>query len=81
MTPSTARARREHLGLTQLALAAKMGISNTHLCNLEHGKAQPSARTSVRWHMALYTTATPKPITHRITGARGMVITLRVDRL
>lgn len=34
---------REGRGLTQRAAAEVLGISDVHLCNLEHGKLRPSS--------------------------------------
>ncbi len=39
----TARNLRETFGLTQRAVADRLGISYVHLCNLENNKARPSA--------------------------------------
>lgn len=38
----TIRYVRKAKGLTQRAAAASLGVSDVHLCNLEHDKARPS---------------------------------------
>jgi transcriptional regulator with XRE-family HTH domain len=44
---------REHKGLSQRALAAKAKMSQTYLCNVETGKADPSLSTLKRLAKAL----------------------------
>ena len=41
---STIKYVREAKGLTQRAAAGVLGVSDVHLCNLEHNKARPSTR-------------------------------------
>lgn len=48
---------RERKGFSQRALAAKVKMSQTFLCNLENGKANPSLRTLTRLAKALGITA------------------------
>jgi len=49
---------RETKGLTQRAAAELLGVSDVHLCNLEHGKARPSAqllnKMRIEWDVDLY---------------------------
>ncbi|MEK6676513.1 MAG: helix-turn-helix transcriptional regulator [Planctomycetota bacterium] len=49
---------RETKGLTQRAAAEVLGISDVHLCNLEHDKARPSVDLleifSNKWNVDLY---------------------------
>jgi len=49
---------REAKGLTQRAAAAVLGVSDVHLCNLEHDKARPSVgllkKMHEEWHVDLY---------------------------
>ena len=56
-----ARRVRESKGLTQIAAAKLLGISNVHLCNLEGDKAQPSPELLARyrdlWGVDLYVVA------------------------
>ena len=40
---ATIKHLREAKGLTQRAAAEVLGISDVHMCNLEHNKARPSA--------------------------------------
>lgn len=35
---------RKSVGLTQREAARQLGITDVHLCNLEHGKSQPSLK-------------------------------------
>lgn len=57
---------RERKGLSQRALAAKAKMSQTYLCNVENGKADPSLSTLKRLAEALGITVSelvkePKP--------------------
>jgi transcriptional regulator with XRE-family HTH domain len=57
---------RERKGLSQRALAAKAKMSQTYLCNVETGKADPSLSTLKRLSKALGITVSelvkePKP--------------------
>ena len=57
---------RERKGLSQRALAAKAKMSQTYLCNVETGKADPSLSTLKRLAKALDATVSelvmePKP--------------------
>jgi len=49
---------REAKGLTQRAAADVLGVSDVHLCNLEHDKARPSAdllkKMQQEWDVDLY---------------------------
>jgi transcriptional regulator with XRE-family HTH domain len=58
MLGSTIRYVREANGLTQRAAAEVLGVSDVHLCNLEHDKARPSAELLVKmqeeWNVDLY---------------------------
>ena len=47
---TTIRHLREAKGLTQRAAAEILGISDVHLCNLEHDKARPSADLLAKIH-------------------------------
>ncbi len=47
---STIKQVREAHGLTQRAAAKVLGVSDVHLCNLEHDKARPSARLLDKMH-------------------------------
>jgi transcriptional regulator with XRE-family HTH domain len=57
----TARQFRETLGLSQRAMAAELGITPVHLCNIENNKALPSQslldRYRERWDVDLYVLA------------------------
>jgi transcriptional regulator with XRE-family HTH domain len=49
---------RESKGLTQRAAAEALGVSDVHLCNLEHDKARPSedllTRMRKEWGVDVY---------------------------
>ena len=47
---STIKYVRETKALTQRAAAAALGVSDVHLCNLEHDNARPSADLLSRIH-------------------------------
>jgi len=55
---STIKYVREAKGLTQRAAARVLGVSDVHLCNLEHDKARPSAgllkKMHQEWNTDLY---------------------------
>ena len=55
---STIKYVREAKGLTQRAAARVLGVSDVHLCNLEHDKARPSAdllkKMHYEWSIDLY---------------------------
>lgn len=55
---STIKYVREAKGLTQRAAAGVLGVSDVHLCNLEHDKARPSAgllkKMHEEWDIDLY---------------------------
>jgi transcriptional regulator with XRE-family HTH domain len=54
----TIRYVREISGLTQRSAAEALGISDVHLCNIEHDKARPSpellARIQQEWGADIY---------------------------
>jgi len=58
---STIKYVRETKGLTQRSAAAALGVSDVHLCNLEHDKARPSAellgKIHQEWNVDLYVLA------------------------
>lgn len=45
--------KRERLGISQKALAEKVGISQSFLCDIEQGRCKPSIDTAVRLAKAL----------------------------
>lgn len=49
---------REAMGLTQRAAARALGISDVHLCNLEHDKSRPSpellSTIQKEWNVDVY---------------------------
>ncbi len=47
---STIKYVREAKGLTQRAAAGVLGVSDVHLCNLEHDKVRPSAGLLKKMH-------------------------------
>lgn len=47
------KAYREKLGLSQAGLAKKVGVSGVHVCNVENGRAKPSAELLGRIRQAL----------------------------
>ncbi len=49
--------RRQQLGLTQKALADRLGINNTNLARIEHGKQNLTVDTLCKLADALETTA------------------------
>ncbi len=49
---ATIKHLREAKGLTQRAAAEVLGISDVHMCNLEHNKARPSADLLATIHRA-----------------------------
>ena len=55
---STIKYVREAKGLTQRAAAGVLGVSDVHLCNLEHDKVRPSAdllaTMSKEWGVDIY---------------------------
>ena len=53
------RERRKAVGLTQVELAARSGITEFTICNLERGQASPTLGTLKALHDAL-TDAEPK---------------------
>lgn len=40
--------KREQLGISQKALAEKVGISQSFLCDIEQGRCKPSLDTAVK---------------------------------
>lgn len=44
-----ARTIRETSGLSQLAMAGRLGITNAHLCMIESGKSNPSLKLLARY--------------------------------
>lgn len=52
---------REAKGLTQRAAAGALGVSDVHLCNVEHDKARPSAqllsKIQKEWNIDIYVLA------------------------
>lgn len=53
VTPRSARAHRKALRLTLRQLAARMGISMQHLCDLEKGRREFSAAMTRRFLAAV----------------------------
>jgi antitoxin HigA-1 len=47
------RSLRETDGLTQEAVAAKVGASKQHISDVEHGRRQVSIERAIRWAKAL----------------------------
>ena len=45
--------KREKLGISQKALAEKVGISQSFLCDIEQGRCKPSLDTAVKLAKAL----------------------------
>lgn len=45
--------KREQLGISQKALAEKVGISQSFLCDIEQGRCKPSLDTAVKLAKAL----------------------------
>lgn len=48
--------RREAVGMTQMELAARAGLTNAFISRLEHGQSSPSLTTIVELAKALGTT-------------------------
>ncbi|MCB9379723.1 MAG: helix-turn-helix transcriptional regulator [Acidimicrobiaceae bacterium] len=53
------RARREHLGLTQMQLAERAGLHFTYVSDVERGRRNPSLLTALRLAAALGTDLAP----------------------
>lgn len=45
--------KREQLGISQKALAEKVGISQSFLCDIEQGRCKPSIDTAIKLAKAL----------------------------
>ena len=45
--------KREQLGISQKALAEKVGISQSFLCDIEQGRCKPSLVTAIKIAKAL----------------------------
>lgn len=45
--------KREQLGYSQKALAEKVGISQSFMCDIEQGRCKPSINTAVKLAKAL----------------------------
>ncbi len=50
---SAIRVMREALGIKQIALAARVGIGRSHMCEIELGSQQPAIATAQRIAEAL----------------------------
>lgn len=44
----TIKEKREQLGISQKALAKKIGISQSFLCDIEQGRCKPSIDTAIK---------------------------------
>lgn len=84
---STIKCVREAHGLTQRAAAYALGISDVHMCNLEHGVSYPSRRVLERicdtWGVDVYVLVWCEqvdlaPVSSRVRGpARQLALAWR----